>query len=226
MPRLFVFTALILTSAQLWAQAPSPQKQTPQPQPPVTQMYRLVPVDTPVTQQYQTVQVQQPVTQQYQTVQMVQQPVQQVAYQAPMTGISTTVAATPTAQRTVVLGPGLVGLSVARVGQFLTGAGKTHVWTINHTAIRPVVNPAPPVSMVQVYQPQPVVQQQPTLVSLPQQVVQQPVYQINAPSESAPPPPVIGPPQTPPVCQTPPATPSPQAPAPTPATHKLMNLFH
>ena len=87
---------------------PSPQsKATPQPQQPVTQLYRLVPVETPTqqTQQYQTVQLAQQPAPQYQTVQMVQQPIQQVQY-VPAT--TSTFAVANTGQRTVVLGPGLV----------------------------------------------------------------------------------------------------------------------
>jgi hypothetical protein len=223
MTRVFLFLAVCAgwcssTLAQLPplpATASPVTKATPQAQAPQYRTYKLVPVDEPA----QAVQVQQP---QYQTVQLVQQPAlqTQTVYQSaastvcasPAAGISTTVAASSGANRTVVLGPGLVGLSIARVGQFMTGAGKTHVWNISHSTVQPLINPAPPVqTMMTVTQPQPVVQQptQVQLVSMPQPVQQQMVYQINAPSENAPPPPVIGPPQTPPVVQPP--TPSPQA---------------
>jgi hypothetical protein len=196
----------LLVSASAWGQtpqAPPPNpKSTPQAQPPTqqTQLYRLVPVEQPqqtTTQQYQTVQlVQQPT--QYQTVQVQQQPVQQVQY---VNASQSTFAVAGSGNRTVVLGPGLVGLSLARVGQAMaTGFGKTHVWNIQHQVIRPQPQPSPPVQqLVTVSMPQPVVQQQYAQVQLLQQPVQQvlqPQYKINAPSEDAPPPPVVPTPQS------------------------------
>jgi hypothetical protein len=194
--------ALALVGTSAWGQTPqapnpSPPKSTPQAQPPPpVQLYRLVPVEQP----QQTVQVQQP---QYQTVQLVQQPapcqtVQQVQY-VPAT--QTTFGLTLAGGRTVVLGPSIAGLSIARIGEMVSNTfGKTHVWKIQHSIIRPQPQPAPPVEqLVTVSMPQPVVQQ-PVQVQLLQQPVQQvlqPQYQINAPSEAAPPPPVVpvGPPK-------------------------------
>jgi hypothetical protein len=205
--RTSILFATLIAGTAAWGQTPqapnpSPPKSTPQAQPPPpvqqTQLYQLVPVNPPTQQ---TVQVQQP---QYQTVQLVQQPapcqtvqlaqppVQQVQY-VPAT--QTTFAVSSQGSRTVVLGPSLVGLSIARVGQMMSSSfGKTHTWNIQHSVIRPQPQPAPPVTqLVSVSMPQPVVQQ-PVQVQLLQQPVQQvlqPTYQINAPSEAAPPPPVV-----------------------------------
>jgi hypothetical protein len=233
--RLFACILALLTSASAWAQTPpppapnpgpSPQtKATPQAQPPQVQLYRLVPVEPPAQPQYQTVQVQQPVYQtvqqpvyqtvqqpQYQTVQLAAQPVQQAVYTS---GISTTLGIAPVGQRTVVLGPGLVSLSLARAGQTMVNVfGKSHVWQIQHTTVAPQIQPAPPVQLVSVSLPNPVVQQ-PVYVPLPQQVVQQPVNVINAPSEAAPPPPVIQ--------QTPKATP--QSSTVPPPRHSLFGML-
>ena len=164
----------------------------------------------------------------YQTVQYAQPACASSTVASPVTGISTTVAATPSSARTVVLGPGLVGLSIARVGQFMAQAGKTHVWTINHTTVRPVQTPVAPVTtMMAVVQQQPVYQQQQVqLVSMPVQQPVQQVYRIDAPSENAPPPPVIGPPVVPPVVVQPPAQPTPQAQPVAQPTHKLFGMFH
>jgi hypothetical protein len=228
--RYFLTFALALAGASAWGQTPqapnpSPPKSTPQAQPPPpvqqTQLYQLVPVNPPTQQ---TVQVQQP---QYQTVQLVQAPapcqtvqlaqppVQQVQY-VPAT--QTTFGVSQTGSRTVVLGPSIVGLSIARVGQAMSSTfGKSHVWNIQHSIIRPQPQPAPPVQqLVTVSMPQPVVQQ-PVQVQLLQQPVQQvlqPTYQINAPSEAAPPPPVINPPK-----------PSPQASTVPPPKHHLFGML-
>lgn len=241
--RSLIALTLMLATASAWGQS----KSLPTPQAPVTQTYQLVPVQQPVTQQYQTVQVaQQP---QYQTVQVVQQPQYQAVYQAASTGlcapattaVSTSFATTASAPRTVVLGPSVVGLSIARAGQLLTSTfGKTHVWNISHQVIRPV-QPAPPVSstVFSVGTTVPV-QQQVQLVSMPApiqqtvQYVQQPVtqtqtYTINAPSENAPPPPVVpvGPPVTPVAPPANPPTPTPQAqPVISPVSKFIGGLFH
>ena len=218
-----LWLALLSSASQAWGQSPpipnpSPQsKATPQPQQPVTQLYRLVPVETPTqqTQQYQTVQLAQQPAPQYQTVQMVQQPIQQVQY-VPAT--TSTFAVANTGQRTVVLGPGLVGLSLARTGTFLTNTfGKSHVWNISHSTIAPQIQPAPPVAtqLVTVSMPQPVVQQPVQVQLLQQPVTQQ--YKINAPSEEAPPPPVI---------HQPPVKPTPQSSTiPPPKHHGMFGLF-
>jgi hypothetical protein len=209
MRTLTLFVTLILGSSA-WAQAPptpnpSPPKSTPQAQPPPpTQLYRLVPVEQPAQPQYQTVQVQQP---QYQTVQ-VPQPVQQVQY---VNASQSTFGVSQTGARTVVLGPGLVSLSLARTGQMLTNTfGKTHIWNIQHSVVRPApVQPSPPVQLVSVSMP---VQQPlpPVQVQLIQQPQQQ--YRINAPSEDAPPPPVIN---------QPPPKPTPQSSTIPPPKHHL-----
>ena len=211
----------LMAGANAWGQmppTPSPQmKATPQPQQPQTQLYRLVPVESPPTQQYQTVQapqyqtvqqpqyqtvqVQQPVyqtvqvaqPQQYQTVQMVQQPIQQAMYTSAM---STTMSIAPVGEHTIVLGPGLVGLSLARTGQFMVQHfGKSHVWNIQHTTVRPqMMQTSSPVQLVSVSIPQTVAQPpvQMQLMQAPQQPQQQQqMYRINAPSEEAPPPPIV-----------------------------------
>jgi hypothetical protein len=185
----------------LYAQSPpipSPtvgvSQQTPSPQSPPTQVYRLVAVDQPVQQQYQTVRlVGEPAAAQCQAVQAVQPAVQFV--QQPV--VQTSYALSQSAQRTVTLGPGPLSLSAAWVGQRLVAlGGKTHVWTINHSTIRSQPAAAPPVQTMLVSVAQPVIQQPTTtvqLVSMPAPQPVQQVYRINAPSEQPPPPPVVVP---------------------------------
>lgn len=184
--------ALLFASVNAWAQSPQlpstqvPTKPQPPGQPPPPQLYQLVPVQQPVQQPVQYVQ---------QPVQYVQQPVQQLQYvQQPVNVQTVGFSAQATGQRTVVLGPGPVSLSLAWVGQRMAGMGKTHIWTINHSVVRPVnpiPQPAPPVQYVTVSMPQPVVQPpvQVQVVTQPQPTQQLQI--INAPSEAAPPPPVV-----------------------------------
>lgn len=221
------FLAVVVCLGAVNARAQTPQNPNPQlpapKQPPVaqappqqTQLYQLVPVQSPPTTQ---VVQQQPV--QYQTVQVAQPQYQAISTYAAPTSVQTVGLSTQSSgQRTLVMGPGPVALSMSWLGQRMANMGKTHVWTINHSTVRTNMVQQAPIG--QTYQVQ-LVQQAPpppTQVQLVQQAPPTQVYQVvqqAPPSEQAPPPPLVGMP--------PPVKATPQAQS-TVTPHKLFGLIH
>jgi hypothetical protein len=163
-------------------QPPTPKMQPPAQQPPPVQ-YQVIPAPTtpPVVQLMQS------------PPQVVQQ------YAAPAASLVQTQARSGT----FTMGPGPISLSLARVGQAMTGLNKTHVWSWQHQVVRAappqqayysapqqtyqVVQQAPPTTTYQIVQQAPPttttyqVVQQPPPTTTTYQIVQQPPVQQAPP---------------------------------------------